>query len=77
MDLEKKREQAQLDIDSAKNIEARRKSGQFATPFPLELPVLKSTHYISTVLCHFGTRKVCTCIMRTLPMLNLTEDIIS
>ena len=35
MDLEKKREQAQLDIDSAKNIEARRKSGQFATPFPL------------------------------------------
>ncbi len=35
IDLEKKREQLQLDIDKTKDIEERRKFGQFSTPFAL------------------------------------------
>ena len=39
-DLEKKREQAQLKIDESKEIEERRKHGQFATPFPLAREIM-------------------------------------
>ena len=39
-DLEKKREQAQLKVDESKEIEERRKLGQFATPFPLAREIM-------------------------------------
>jgi hypothetical protein len=40
IDLEKTREQTQLKIDDAKDIEGRRKLGQFATPFSLAREII-------------------------------------
>ena len=40
IDVEKAREKAQFEIDGAKDIEERRKHGQFATPFPLATEII-------------------------------------